>query len=164
MESEKPSLTLTPDLSVPAQEPAPAPQPAAELGEEASLTDEEKAMVESFASQIDIKNPSMVLQYGAGTQQKMASFSEKALESVQTKDLGEVGDMLTDIVKELQSFDAVEEDKGGIFKIFRKASDKIDNLKIKYSKVENNIDSVVKNLERHQIQLMKDISGLDQLY
>ena len=164
MEIEKPSLTLTPDLSVPAQEPAPAPQPAAELGEEASLTDEEKAMVESFASQIDIKNPSMVLQYGAGTQQKMASFSEKALESVQTKDLGEVGDMLTDIVKELQSFDAVEEDKGGIFKIFRKASDKIDNLKIKYSKVENNIDSVVKNLERHQIQLMKDISGLDQLY
>lgn len=164
MEIEKPTLTLTPDLSVPAQEPAPAPQPAAELGEEASLTDEEKAMVESFASQIDIKNPSMVLQYGAGTQQKMASFSEKALESVQTKDLGEVGDMLTDIVKELQSFDAVEEDKGGIFKIFRKASDKIDNLKIKYSKVENNIDSVVKNLERHQIQLMKDISGLDQLY
>ena len=164
MEIEKPSLTLTPDLSVPAQEPAPAPQPAAELGEEASLTDEEKAMVGSFASQIDIKNPSMVLQYGAGTQQKMASFSEKALESVQTKDLGEVGDMLTDIVKELQSFDAVEEDKGGIFKIFRKASDKIDNLKIKYSKVENNIDSVVKNLERHQIQLMKDISGLDQLY
>ncbi len=164
MEIEKPSLTLTPDLSVPAQEPAPAPQPAAELGEEASLTDEEKAMVESFVSQIDIKNPSMVLQYGAGTQQKMASFSEKALESVQTKDLGEVGDMLTDIVKELQSFDAVEEDKGGIFKIFRKASDKIDNLKIKYSKVENNIDSVVKNLERHQIQLMKDISGLDQLY
>lgn len=164
MEIEKPSLTLTPDLSVPAQEPAPAPQPAAELGEESSLTDEEKAMVESFASQIDIKNPSMVLQYGAGTQQKMASFSEKALESVQTKDLGEVGDMLTDIVKELQSFDAVEEDKGGIFKIFRKASDKIDNLKIKYSKVENNIDSVVKNLERHQIQLMKDISGLDQLY
>lgn len=164
MEIEKPSLTLTPDLSVPAQEPAPAPQSAAELGEEASLTDEEKAMVESFASQIDIKNPSMVLQYGAGTQQKMASFSEKALESVQTKDLGEVGDMLTDIVKELQSFDAVEEDKGGIFKIFRKASDKIDNLKIKYSKVENNIDSVVKNLERHQIQLMKDISGLDQLY
>lgn len=164
MEIEKPSLTLTPDLSVPAQEPAPAPQPAAELGEEASLTDEEKAMVESFASQIDIKNPSMVLQYGAGTQQKMTSFSEKALESVQTKDLGEVGDMLTDIVKELQSFDAVEEDKGGIFKIFRKASDKIDNLKIKYSKVENNIDSVVKNLERHQIQLMKDISGLDQLY
>ena len=72
MEIEKPSLTLTPDLSVPAQEPAPAPQPAAELGEEASLTDEEKAMVESFASQIDIKNPSMVLQYGAGTQQKMA--------------------------------------------------------------------------------------------
>ena len=164
MEIEKPSLTLTPDLSVPAQEPAPAPQPAAELGEEASLTDEEKAMVESFVSQIDIKNPSMVLQYGAGTQQKMASFSEKALESVQTKDLGEVGDMLTDIVKELQSFDAVEEDKGGIFKIFRKASDKIDNLKIKYSKVENNIDSVVKNLERHQIQLMKEISGLDQLY
>ena len=164
MEIEKPSLTLTPDLSVPAQEPAPAPQPAAELGEEASLTDEEKAMVESFASKIYINNPSMVLKNGAGTQKKMASFSEKALESVQTKDLGEVGDMLTDIVKELQSFDAVEEDKGGIFKIFRKASDKIDNLKIKYSKVENNIDSVVKNLERHQIQLMKDISGLDQLY
>ncbi len=166
MEIEKPSLTLTPDLNVPTENTTaakPAPEPAP-FDEEASLTDEEKAMVESFSSQIDIKNTSMVMQYGAGTQQKMASFSEKALASVQTKELGEVGDMLTGIVKELQSFDAVEEDKGGIFKIFKKTTDKIESLKTKYSKVETNIDNVVQSLERHQIQLMKDISGLDQLY
>ncbi len=167
MEIEKPSLTLTPELETapsptsPA-ETAPAPQEISK--EEIPLTPEEKAMVESFSKQIDIKNTAMVMQYGAGTQQKMASFSEKALDSVRTKELGEVGDMLTNIVKELNSFDAADDDKGGIFKLFRKGADKIETLKGKYSKAAANIDSVVQSLERHQIQLMKDISGLDQLY
>lgn len=159
---EKPSLTLTPTLETELKTPAPKPEP--ETAEETALTDEEKAMVESFAEQIDITDTAMVMQYGAGTQQKMADFSEKALDSVRTKELGEVGDMLTDIVKELQGFDAAEEDKGGIFKLFRKAGDKIENLKTRYNKAQENIDLVVSSLERHQIQLMKDISGLDQLY
>ncbi len=163
MEIEKPSLTLTPNIETAPAEKKPEPQTAV-IDKEDTLTAEEKAMVESFSRQIDIKNTAMVMQYGAGTQQKMASFSEKALASVRTKELGEVGDMLTDIVKELQSFDAADDDKGGIFKLFRKGADKIETLKGKYSKVEGNIDSVVESLEHHQIQLMKDISSLDQLY
>lgn len=167
MEIEKPSLTLTPELETAPSPTAPAetaPAPQEISKEEIPLTPEEKAMVESFSKQIDIKNTAMVMQYGAGTQQKMASFSEKALDSVRTKELGEVGDMLTNIVKELNSFDAADDDKGGIFKLFRKGADKIETLKGKYSKAAANIDSVVQSLERHQIQLMKDISGLDQLY
>lgn len=163
MEIEKPSLTLTPNIETAPAEKKPEPQTAV-IDKDDTLTAEEKAMVESFSRQIDIKNTAMVMQYGAGTQQKMASFSEKALASVRTKELGEVGDMLTDIVKELQSFDAADDDKGGIFKLFRKGADKIETLKGKYSKVEGNIDSVVESLEHHQIQLMKDISSLDQLY
>ncbi len=161
METEKPSLTLDPVL----EQKVPSPEKAAEefKGEE-MLNQEEKQMVENFASQINIKDSAMILQYGAGTQQKMANFSEKALASVQTKELGEVGDMLTDIVKQLKSFDAVEDDKGGLFRLFRKGADKIETLKGKYSKVQSNIDSVVQSLERHQMQLLKDISGLDQLY
>lgn len=161
METEKPSLTLDPVL----ENKEPAPQnTASEFKGEEMLNQEEKQMVESFASQINIKDSAMILQYGAGTQQKMANFSEKALASVQTKELGEVGDMLTDIVKQLKSFDAVEDDKGGLFRIFRKGADKIETLKGKYSKVQSNIDSVIQSLERHQMQLLKDISGLDQLY
>lgn len=161
---KKPSLTLTPTIDTELTNSAPTPEPVSELTEEASLSEEEKAMVESFSEQIDITDTTMVMQYGAGTQQKMATFSEKALDSVRTNELGEIGDMLTGVVKELQDFDAVEENKGGIFKIFRKANDKIENLKVKYNDSLENIDLVVKNLERHQIQLMKDISGLDQLY
>lgn len=165
MSNEKPFLTLTPELEDSAA-PPPTPQaaPPQAIDDNDMLTEEEKKMVEEFSKQIDLKNSTMILQYGAGTQQKMASFSEKALETVQTKDLGEIGDMLTGMVRELQSFDATEEEKGGIFKLFRKGADKIEALKGKYSKVQTNVDNIVKALEQHQIRLMKDISGLDQLY
>lgn len=165
MNNEKPILTLTPDLDVPSPE-QPSEQPDIKEPDNAfaELNDEEKQMVENFSKQIDLKNATMVLQYGAGTQQKMAAFSEKALESVQSKDLGEVGDMLAGIVMELKSFDAVEEEKGGFMKFFRKGTNKIDALKARYNKVETNIEEISKVLEQHQIRLLKDISGLDQLY
>ena len=165
MNNEKPILTLTPDLDVPSPEqPSEKPDIKEPDNAFAELNDEEKQMVESFSNQIDLKNATMVLQYGAGTQQKMAAFSEKALESVQSKDLGEVGDMLAGIVTELESFDAVEEEKGGFMKFFRKGTNKIDALKARYNKVETNIEEISKVLEQHQIRLLKDISGLDQLY
>lgn len=165
MNNEKPILTLTPDLDVPSPEqPSEKPDIKEPDNAFAELNDEEKQMVESFSNQIDLKNATMVLQYGAGTQQKMAAFSEKALESVQSKDLGEVGDMLAGIVTELKSFDAVEEEKGGFMKFFRKGANKIDALKARYNKVETNIEEISKVLEQHQIKLLKDISGLDQLY
>lgn len=165
MNNEKPILTLTPDLDVPSPEqPSEKPDIKEPDNAFAELNDEEKQMVESFSNQIDLKNATMVLQYGAGTQQKMAAFSEKALESVQSKDLGEVGDMLAGIVMELKSFDAVEEEKGGFMKFFRKGTNKIDALKARYNKVETNIEEISKVLEQHQIRLLKDISGLDQLY
>lgn len=165
MNNEKPILTLTPDLDVPyPEQPSKKPDIKEPDNAFAELNDEEKQMVESFSNQIDLKNATMVLQYGAGTQQKMAAFSEKALESVQSKDLGEVGDMLAGIVTELKSFDAVEEEKGGFMKFFRKGANKIDALKARYNKVETNIEEISKVLEQHQIRLLKDISGLDQLY
>lgn len=165
MNNEKPILTLTPDLDVPSPEkPSEKPDIKEPDNAFAELNDEEKQMVENFSNQIDLKNATMVLQYGAGTQQKMAAFSEKALESVQSKDLGEVGDMLAGIVTELKSFDAVEEEKGGFMKFFRKGANKIDALKARYNKVETNIEEISKVLEQHQIRLLKDISGLDQLY
>lgn len=165
MNNEKPILTLTPDLDVPSPEkPSEKPDIKEPDNAFAELNDEEKQMVENFSKQIDLKNATMVLQYGTGTQQKMAAFSEKALESVQSKDLGEVGDMLAGIVTELKSFDAVEEEKGGFMKFFRKGANKIDALKTRYNKVETNIEEISKVLEQHQIRLLKDISGLDQLY
>ena len=165
MNNEKPILTLTPDLDVPyPEQPSKKPDIKEPDNAFAELNDEEKQMVENFSNQIDLKNATMVLQYGAGTQQKMAAFSEKALESVQSKDLGEVGDMLAGIVTELKSFDAVEEEKGGFMKFFRKGANKIDALKARYNKVETNIEEISKVLEQHQIRLLKDISGLDQLY
>lgn len=165
MNNEKPILTLTPDLDVPyPEQPSKKPDIKEPDNAFAELNDEEKQMVENFSNQIDLKNATMVLQYGAGTQQKMAAFSEKALESVQSKDLGEVGDMLAGIVTELKSFDAVEEEKGGFMKFFRKGANKIDALKTRYNKVETNIEEISKVLEQHQIRLLKDISGLDQLY
>ena len=127
------------------------------------LTDEERKMAEQFANQIDLTNSTMILQYGAGTQKKMADFSESALENVRSKDLGEVGDLLSDVVKELKSFDEEEEEKG-FFGIFKKASNKIESMKAKYAKAESNVNEIVKVLEKHQVQLMKDTALLDKMY
>lgn len=126
------------------------------------LTEEEKQAVAAFAEQIDLTNSSMILQYGAGTQKKMADFSENALENVKTKDLGEVGNLLSGVVKELKSFD--EEEEKGFLGIFKKTSNKIQNMKAKYAKAETNVNQICKVLESHQVQLMKDIAILDKMY
>lgn len=126
------------------------------------LSEEERKVVDQFASQIDLSNSTMILQYGAGTQKKMADFSESALEKVKTKDLGEVGDLLSNLTTELKSFDTTEEKKR--FGLFKKASNKIASLKAKYAKVETNVDDICKVLENHQVQLMKDVAILDKMY
>ena len=126
------------------------------------LSEEEKKAVAAFAEQIDLSNSSMILQYGAGTQKKMADFSENALENVKTKDLGEVGNLLSGVVKELKSFD--EEEEKGFLGIFKKTSNKIQNMKAKYAKAETNVNQICQVLETHQVQLMKDIAILDKMY
>lgn len=126
------------------------------------LTEEERRAVDAFAQQIDLRNSTMVLQYGAGTQKKMADFSESALENVKSKDLGEVGGLLTDVVKELKNFD--EEEEKGFLGIFKKASNKIESMKAKYAKAETNVNEIVKVLESHQVQLLKDSALLDKMY
>ena len=126
------------------------------------LTDEERRAVDNFANQIDLTNSSVILQYGAGTQKKMADFSETALENVKTKDLGELGDLLSGVVKELKDFD--EEEEKGFLGIFKKTSNKINAMKSKYTKAETNINQICKVLENHQVQLLKDIAILDKMY
>lgn len=127
------------------------------------LTAEEQHMVDQFAAQIDITNTSQVLQYGAGSQKKIADFSETALNKVRTKDMGEVGQMLTDIVVQLKDFEETEEEKG-FFGLFKKSSKKLANMQVKYDKVENNVDKICTALENHQITLLKDIAMLDKMY
>ncbi|HAX52511.1 toxic anion resistance protein [Muricomes intestini] len=126
------------------------------------LSEAEKQAVDTFASQIDLTNSAVILQYGAGTQKKMADFSEKALENVRTKDLGEVGALLSGVVQELKSFD--EEDEKGFLGIFKRTSNKISAMKAKYAKAETNINQICKVLENHQVQLLKDIAILDKMY
>ena len=131
--------------------------------EEPVLTPEEQAAVTAFANQIDLTNSNMILQYGAGTQKKMADFSENALDKVRSKDLGEVGALLTDVVAELKDFDVDEEEKG-FFGLFKKTTNKLEKMKLQYAKAETNINQITNVLESHQVQLMKDISVLDKMY
>ncbi len=138
------------------------PDKPEETWDDSVLSEEERIQVEAFAKQIDITNSSVILQYGAGTQKKLADFSESALENVKTKDLGEVGDLLSGVVKELRDFDE-EEDKG-LFGIFKKPSGKMQAMKAKYAKAETNINHICRVLESHQIQLLKDIALLDKMY
>ena len=160
--STTPTLTLDPfqaeeEKKMPAE--AERQEPALD---ENILTEEERRTVDAFAKQIDLTNSTMVLQYGAGTQKKMADFSESALENVRSKDLGEVGELLSGVVKELKDFD--EEEEKGFFGIFKKASNKIESMKAKYAKAEANVNEIVKVLEKHQVQLMKDTALLDKMY
>ncbi len=139
-------------------------EPKQELKEqfdETMLTDEERKMVEDFSNQIDLHNSNAILQYGVGTQKKMADFSGDALENVKTKDLGEVGEMLSGVVAELRNFD---EDEKGFLGIFKKTSNRIEALKVKYSKAETNIARITEALEQHQVQLLKDVAVLDKMY
>ncbi len=131
--------------------------------DESSLSTEERQMVEDFAKQIDITSSNLVLQYGSNAQEKLASFSDSALENVRTKDLGEVGDALTNLIVELKGFE-IEEKEDGFFGFFKKQTNKLKALQTKYDKTENNVDKIVKILEQHQITLLKDIALLDELY
>lgn len=159
---EKPSLTLDPfQETVVPEVQFPAAQEEPEM-DETVLSEEERRMAEQFAQQIDLTDSSMILQYGIGTQKKMADFSESALENVRTKDLGEIGNLLSGVVSELKNFD--EEEEKGFLGFFKKQSNKIQNMKIKYAKTEANINQICQVLENHQVQLMKDIALLDKMY
>ncbi|MBE5892284.1 MAG: toxic anion resistance protein [Lachnospiraceae bacterium] len=126
------------------------------------LSPEEQKMVDNFAAQIDLTNTQMVLQYGAGSQKKIADFSETALMSVRTKDMGEVGEMLTDVVAQLREFE--EEEEKGFLGLFKKTGNKVANLKAKYDKAEVNVNKICDALEQHQIVLLKDVAMLDKMY
>ena len=158
--STVPTLTLEPFQEE--EKKKPAVQPEEPKLDDTILTEEERRMVDAFAQQIDLTNSSMILQYGAGTQKKMADFSESALENVKSKDLGEVGTLLTNVVTELKSFD--EEESKGFLGIFKKASNKVESMKAKYSKAEENVNQIVKALDNHQVQLLKDVAILDKMY
>lgn len=131
--------------------------------DESMLTEQERSMVDDFADKIQLNNSSQILQFGAGAQKKMADFSEKALDNVRTKDLGEIGDMLSNVVTELKSFDMEEEEKG-FLGMFKKSANKLTAMKAKYAKAEVNIEQICKLLEQHQVQLLKDIAVLDKMY
>ncbi len=166
LEKETPTLTFDPfgaeakplDIVEVSKEEKP------QVFDESTLTAEEKKMVDEFSSQIDLTNSNMVMQFGAGAQKKVADFSESALNSVKTKDLGEIGSMLTDVVVELKGFDVNEEEKGGILGFFKRSTNKLTSLKTKYEKAEVNVTKICKALEGHQIQLLKDIATLDKMY
>lgn len=160
--AEAPVLTLEPFPEKNEVAEVKKEEPAEPAWDDSILTEEERRLVDQFTSQIDLHNSNIVLQYGAGTQKKMADFSEKALENVQTKDLGEIGDLLTGVVTELKNFDAEEE--RGFLGIFKKSSHKLSVLKTKYDKAETNVNKICKVLENHQVQLMKDAAILDKMY
>ena len=169
MSDEFKDFTVTPTLTFePLQEEAPVAEvkkeePAKPEMDDSILSPQERKMVDDFAKQIDIRNSAAILQYGAGTQKKMADFSEDALDKVLTKDLGEVGDLLENVVTELKNFDA-EEERKGIMGFFKKGGNKLEALKNKYSKAETNVNKIVEMLEKHQIQLMKDAAIMDKMY
>lgn len=156
-----PELTLTPDApAAPVQEEKKV-EPVAM--DDSLLSDEEKKAVEEFAKKIDIRDTNLVLQYGAAAQKSVAGFSENALSNVRSKDLGQVGADLSQLVVELKGFGAGEEKKG-LAGLFHKAGNKIESMKAQYSKVEANVDRIAQSLEQHQITLMKDIAMFDQMY
>ncbi len=160
--STTPTLTLDPFQTQEEKKPPVEAEKQEPALDESILTEEERKTVDEFAKQIDLTNSAMVLQYGAGTQKKMADFSEAALENVKSKDLGEVGELLSGVVKELRDFD--EEEEKGFFGFFKKASGRIESMKAKYAKAEANVNEIVKVLEKHQVQLMKDTALLDKMY
>ena len=161
---EAPTLTLDPFAEAKAEIVEKKPEELVEeqAVPEMELTPEEQKMVDDFAGQIDLTNTQAVLQYGAGSQKKIADFSETALSNVRTKDMGEVGQLLTDVVAQLKDFDT-EEDKG-FFGLFKKSGDKLSNLKAKYDKAEVNTSKICDAMENHQVVLLKDVAVLDKLY
>ncbi|MDU6307699.1 MAG: toxic anion resistance protein [Clostridium sp.] len=159
-----PDLTLEP-AGVTVQEDQQEEQTAASTTlDKSQLTSEEQKLVSAFAQKIDLTDTNQVLQFGAGAQKKIADFSGSALANVRTKDMGEVGGMLTDLVTELKGLDIKPEEKKGLFGFLKKTNNQISALKTKYDKVEVNVDKITTTLENHQIQLMKDIAMLDKMY
>ena len=161
-----------PTLSFGAEAAAEAPAPAVEpekvkdngnVAMEAQLSAEELKQVEDFSKQIDISNTTGIMNYGVGTQKKLADFSEKAIDNVRTKDMGQVGDMITDLVTQLKNFEVAEDEKG-LKALFKKSANRIEGMKAKYSKVETNVETIANELERHQVTLMKDVELLDRMY
>lgn len=161
-EATTPTLTMDPFQEAEKAEIANLAAAEPEPMDDNILSPEEQKMVDDFSKQINLEDSTAVLQYGAGTQKKMADFSENALEKVKSKDLGEVGDLLSNVVIELKGFDANEEK--GMFGFFKKGKHKIEALKARYNKVEANVESICKVLEGHQVQLLKDIAVLDKMY
>ena len=164
-EDNTPALTLEPDLGESKAEVAAEPEAEAvkKEMEQTVLSPEEQQMVDSFAKKIDIENTNQILQYGAGTQKKMADFSDAALENVRTQDLGEVGELITQVVGELRDFDAAEEEKG-FLGFFKKQGSKIENMKNRYAKAEVNVQKITTSLQDHQMRLMKDSAVLEKMY
>lgn len=161
-EMETPSLTLEPDLGEFEKKEEVIPKKQLQKEEVPVLTPEEQKMVNDFAAKIDIENTNQILQYGAGTQKKMADFSDTALENVKTQDLGEIGELINNVVGELKDFDVQEE--GKFFGFFRKQTSKIENLKNKYDKAQANVEKITDSLQQHQVRLMKDSAMLDKMY
>ena len=163
-----PSLTLEPNAAA-AVEEAPAPQAVkedipVEKPELSKLSPAEQAAVKEFAEKIDILNTEQVMNYGSAAQKNITEFSDAALNSVRTKDLGQVGDMLSDLVIELKGLNFEPEEKKGFLGLFKKTSQNIASLKAQYDKAEVNVDKIVESLEKHEITLMKDISMMDKMY
>lgn len=161
-EMETPSLTLEPDLGEFEKKEEVIPKKQLQKEEVPVLTPEEQKMVNDFAAKIDIENTNQILQYGAGTQKKMADFSDTALENVKTQNLGEIGELISNVVGELKDFDVQEE--GKFFGFFRKQTSKIENLKNKYDKAQANVEKITDSLQQHQVRLMKDSAMLDKMY
>lgn len=168
-----PQLTLTPNSPLAGQEapeaqaapePAPAAQPLPESDlDEAKLSQAQRKAVEEFAKTIDITDSAAVLQYGSAAQKNVSEFSENTLQQIRTKDLGEIGDTLSHLVRQLQDF-GPEEEKKGFAGFFRKKKSQLDGWKAGYAKAEENVDKIVESLEAHQITLMKDVASLDQMF
>ncbi len=168
--SEAPTLTLTPNLTFDAA-PVPAVAPATEAPavqpekpkEEIPLTAEEQAQVDAFSKQIDLSNSTAILNYGVGAQMKLSQFTEKELSAIRTKDTGEVGEMITNLIGELKGFEIDEKEKG-LKALFKKSSNRLTALKAKYAKVETNVNVITTELEKHEATLLKDVAMLDQMY
>lgn len=170
MKDLTPELTLDLEASVPA-----APDMTLEANDlvgilqvgkpdDSALTEEEKAMVRDFSQKIDLTNSTQILQYGGSAQQKIAKFSETALNNVRTKDMDEVGNMLTGLVVELRGFSADEPEKKGFLGLFRKAGKQMEEMKARYNTVEKNVDKICDVLEGHKVTLLKDVAVLDRMF
>ena len=151
------ALEVTPEAS------AATPAAPAQI-DDSILSESEKKQVEEFVDKIDLSQSGAIMQYGVGTQKKMADFSDKTLDSVRTKDLGEMGQEITGLIAQLKGFDPTAEQPKGLMGFFRKQSNKIQELNARYTSIEKNVDNISTELQKHQVQLLKDIDMLDRMY